>query len=87
MFEQMLKEMFIKIIREDETLKAEFLVLAAKSYELSVTRSVKYVIENDESVQDVICKQATTDIWEAIEDDVDMRIDKAIDNLVIRRAN
>ncbi len=87
MFEQMLKEMFIKIIREDETLKAEFLVLAAKSYELSVTRSVKYVIENDESVQDVIRKQATTDIWEAIEDDVDMRIDKAIDNLVIRRAN
>ena len=55
MFEQMLKEMIVKII------------------------------ENDESVQDVIRKQATTDIFEAIEDDIDRKIVDAIDELVIVR--
>lgn len=37
-----------------------------KTYDQSVTDCVKRSIENDETVQDVIRKQATTDIWEAI---------------------
>lgn len=91
MFEQMLKEHLIKLLQDDLAVRNAITPMLAKIarevYNTSVQEAVKWVIENDETVQDVIRKQATTDIWEAIEDDVDMRIDKAIDNLVIRRAN
>lgn len=56
-----------------------------KTYDQSVTDCVKRSIENDETVQDVIRKQATTDIWEAISEEVDSAIDNVVDKLIIRR--
>ena len=43
------------------------------------------LLTEDEQINDIIRKQATLDIWEAIEDDVDSAIDKAIDELTICR--
>jgi cellobiose phosphorylase len=81
MFEQMLKELLLKLLREDLEVQAAVIGNCDTSYDRSVQSTVKYVIENDETVQDVIRKQATTDIWEAIEDDVSRAIDRVVDNL------
>lgn len=85
MFEQLLKELLLKLIRDDPDVQAAMLVWASNAYATSVTTAVKHVIENDESVQDVIRKQATTDIWEAIEDEVDTAITSSINELVVVR--
>ena len=86
MFEEMLKDLLLKMIREDEDVQAAIITTCSNAYDTPVKHAVKFSIENDESVQDVIRKQATMDIWQAIEDDVESAIDKAIDDLMIRRS-
>lgn len=81
MFEEMLKELLLKLIREDTDVQSAMLVWASNSYAASVTTAVKCVIESDEMVQDVIRKQATTDIFEAIADDVEEAIERVVDGL------
>ena len=85
MFEEMLKDLLLKMIREDEDVQAAIITTCANAYDTSVKHAVKFSIENDESVQDVIRKQATMDIWEAIEEDVDMAIAKEVDSLIVMR--
>jgi methyl coenzyme M reductase alpha subunit len=68
MFETMLREMLLKLIREDDEFRGVVLNLCSDMYDNSVKHAVKYTIENDEQVQDVIRKQATTDIGELITD-------------------
>lgn len=85
MFEQMLKDYIIKLIRQDPDVILAIIASSREAFDTSVQHAVKHVIETDESVQDVIRKQATTDIWEAIEDDVDTAIVSAIDELVVVR--
>lgn len=85
MFEQMLKELILKLIREDSEVRTEFIHMMNVYYDISVTHAVKHSIENDGDIQDVIRKQATTDIWEAIEDDVDRRISDCVDELIVVR--
>jgi hypothetical protein len=85
MFEQMLKELLLKLLREDMEVQAAIIGNCDTSYDRSVQSTVKYVIENDDTVQDVIRKQATTDIWEAIEENVEETIDSALQELIIRR--
>lgn len=85
MFEQLLKEMILKMINEDPDIRSVLWKTMMENYDMVISRSVKHIIENDESVQDVIRKQATTDIWEAIEDDVDAAIDKTFEDLIVVR--
>jgi hypothetical protein len=68
MFETMLREMLLKMVREDPDFRAEIMKISGEMYDNSVKQAVKYVIENDEAMQDVIRKQATTDIGELITD-------------------
>jgi rRNA-processing protein FCF1 len=68
MFETMLREMLLKLIREDAEIFNELRKMNSSMYDSSITSAVKYVIENDEQVQDVIRKQATTDIGELVTD-------------------
>ena len=81
MFEQMLKELILKLLREDLEVQAAVIGNCDISYDRSVQSTVKYVIESDEMIQDVIRKQATTDIWGAIEDDVKSCVEDEIDKL------
>lgn len=85
MFEQLLKEMILKMINEDPDIRSMLWKMMMENYDMAISRSVKHIIENDESVQDVIRKQATTDIWEAIEDDVYAAIDKTFEDLIVVR--
>ena len=81
MFEQMLKELILKLIREDRDVQLAIIEWTSDAYNTSVQNSVKWAIENDESVQDVIRKQATTDIFEAIADDVEEAIGRVVEGL------
>jgi predicted transcriptional regulator len=68
MFEQLLREMILMLLREDTDIRTALVTLAAEGYDKSVRNAVKFAIENDEQVQDVIRKQATMDIGELIVD-------------------
>jgi len=85
MFEQMLKDYIIKLIRQDPDVILAIIASSREAFDTLVQHTVKYVIENDEMIQDVIRKQATTDIWQAIEDDVDRKISDCVDELVVVR--
>jgi predicted transcriptional regulator len=84
MFETMLREMLLKLIREDLEFRDTINILCGQMYDNSVKHAVKYTIDNDGvvkamirqmikqsleedgDIQDVIRKQATTDIGELI---------------------
>jgi hypothetical protein len=68
MFETMLREMLLHLVREDTEFRGAVYKICTDTYDRSVVGAVKHVIENDDHVQDVIRKQATTDIGELITD-------------------
>jgi hypothetical protein len=71
MFEQMLRELLLKLIREDTEIRDTINIFCGQVYDKSVKQAIKYTIENDEQVQDVIRKQATLDIGELIIEMID----------------
>jgi len=71
MFEQMLRELLLKLIREDTEIRNELFFAQARVYDNSVTDAVKYTIENDEQVQDAVRKQATLDVGDLIVEMID----------------
>jgi hypothetical protein len=81
MLEQMLKEFLIKLIREDRDVQTALIRVVEDQDLENLTYTVKNLLLNSDSIESVIRKQATTDIWEAIEDDVNVAIGEAIDNL------
>lgn len=71
MFELMLRELLLKMVREDTEFRD------------SVSIAVKNAIENDDLVQDAIRKQATTDISELIIDMFDSS--QSIDEILTKK--
>jgi hypothetical protein len=68
MFETMLREMLLKLIREDREFRTHIYNMCEEQYNRSVGVAVQHSLLNNEQVQDVIRKQATTDIGELITD-------------------
>lgn len=89
MFETMLREMLLKLIREDAEIFNELRKMNGYMYDNSVASAVKYVIENDEQVQDVIRKQATKDIGELITDMIerDEVVNTTLTDKIVRAVN
>lgn len=71
MFELMLRELLLKMVREDTEFRD------------SVSIAVNNAIENDDLVQDAIRKQATTDISELIIDMFDSS--QSIDEILTKK--
>jgi hypothetical protein len=60
--------MLLKLIREDAEVFNELRKMNSSIYDNAVKQAVEYMIVNNDEVQDVIRKQATTDIGELITD-------------------
>ena len=89
MFETMMREMLLKMIREDAEFRREVISLVSDVYNAHIQHAVKYVIESDEQVQDVIRKQVTMDIGELITDLIqcDEGVNNTLTDKIVRAVN